>query len=234
MSSGKRLFKFFCSMFFFVAKYFPSTVRWTTCFPLARCSPLGVPLVVSPLACPGLSFHGALANTQQCLAHPTTNGLSHRQAKKLGHEGPWWRPSRAKPQTRKPRTTGRKEKDGERLLEHINLPIPNGTTHQHHKDGQTGRTDIRHGRGRTDGTGRTDGRDIWTGRTDGSDGTDGTDRTDGTDGRSVRSPRRLGSRDSFSLFPGRRPDREVVRLGRCPWPVWYQSDTSLIPSLIPV
>ena len=33
MSSGKRLFKFFCSMFFFVAKYFPSTVRWTNVFP---------------------------------------------------------------------------------------------------------------------------------------------------------------------------------------------------------
>jgi hypothetical protein len=50
-------------------------------FPLAHCSPLGVPLVVSLLACPVLSFHGALANTQQCLAHPTTNSLSHREAK---------------------------------------------------------------------------------------------------------------------------------------------------------
>jgi len=81
------------------------------CFPLARCSPLGVPLVVSPLACPGLSFHGALANTQRCLADPTTNSLSHREAKKTWPcEGPWWHPSRAKPQTRKPRTTGRKEK----------------------------------------------------------------------------------------------------------------------------
>ena len=83
LESGFLSFSVLCS--FLWQSIFRQQYAGQTCFPLAHCSPLGVPLVVSPLACPGLSFHGALANTQQCLAHPTTNGLSHREAKKLGH-----------------------------------------------------------------------------------------------------------------------------------------------------
>ena len=50
VSCGLCLSKCLSCIFFFVAKYFPSTVRRTSVFPLTYCSPLGVSLVVSLLA----------------------------------------------------------------------------------------------------------------------------------------------------------------------------------------